>query len=141
VVGFDVAGDEGTYPMRSASDPMAAAVKRAAESGVPVTVHAGEWPEKYGTVDNVRHGPFHGINYSGFYLYRESYRLIPWRDSISRPVYPGSSAETTPPDHADRDRCYEYPNIFAKKLAKKLTFLTQNTGKLCINWIITLFFF
>ena len=54
VVGFDIAGDEGNYPLLG----MMGGVKRAKELGVPVTVHAGEWPvnEKFGTasVDNLR---------------------------------------------------------------------------------------
>ena len=33
---------------------MAAGAIRARDLGVPVTVHAGEWPEKFGTVENVR---------------------------------------------------------------------------------------
>jgi hypothetical protein len=35
-----------------------------------------------------------------------------------------------------RDRCYDFKNTFAKKLA----FFTQNTAKLFTNWIITLVF-
>jgi hypothetical protein len=30
-----------------------------------------------------------------------------------------------------RDRCYDFVNIFAKKIAKKLAFLTRNKAKLC----------
>ena len=54
MVGFDVAGDEGSYPLSSTDDPMWSGVTRARDLRVPVTVHAGEWPEKYRTVENVR---------------------------------------------------------------------------------------
>jgi hypothetical protein len=54
VVGFDVAGDEGSYPLQSSEDSMTAGTMRAVELGVPVTVHAGEWPEKHRTVENIR---------------------------------------------------------------------------------------
>lgn len=47
VVGFDVAGDEGAYPLHLFSD----AIELAATFQVPVTVHAGEWPN---TLDNLR---------------------------------------------------------------------------------------
>jgi hypothetical protein len=39
-----------------------------------------------------------------------------------------------------RDRCYEFLNIIAKKMAKILAFLTQIKAKLCKNLIITLVF-
>ena len=55
VVGLDVAGDEGSNPLSSSDHQMAAGVKSAVAQGVPVTVHAGEWPEKYGTLENVRY--------------------------------------------------------------------------------------
>ena len=54
VVGMDVAGDEGGYPLASNTDPMAAGVQEAATLGVPLTLHAGEWPEKFGSIDNLR---------------------------------------------------------------------------------------
>jgi hypothetical protein len=38
------------------------------------------------------------------------------------------------------DRCYDFKNIFAKKSAKKLAFLSQNKAKLCKKIIITLVF-
>jgi hypothetical protein len=41
VVGLDIAGDEGSFPLRAASDPMAAATAEAARLGVPLTIHAG----------------------------------------------------------------------------------------------------
>mmetsp|Transcript_16629 Transcript_16629/g.41107 ORF Transcript_16629/g.41107 Transcript_16629/m.41107 type:complete len:946 (+) Transcript_16629:80-2917(+) len=40
VVGFDVAGDEGSYPISL----HAVGIKKAYELGVPITIHAGEWP-------------------------------------------------------------------------------------------------
>ena len=46
VVGFDLAGDEGSYPLRLHRD----AIEYCVAEGVPVTVHAGEWP---GTSANV----------------------------------------------------------------------------------------
>ena len=46
VVGFDVAGDEGSFPLHESSHTMAAGLAEAVNLGVPVTVHAGEWPEK-----------------------------------------------------------------------------------------------
>jgi hypothetical protein len=39
-----------------------------------------------------------------------------------------------------RDRCYDFKNIFAEKIGKKLAFYAQNKAKLCKNWIITLVF-
>ncbi len=51
---MDVAGDEGSNPLSSADHKMATGVKSAVAMGVPVTVHAGEWPEKYGTLENIR---------------------------------------------------------------------------------------
>jgi hypothetical protein len=41
---------------------------------------------------------------------------------------------------ANRDRCYDFKNIFAKKFGKKMAFLAQNKGKLCKMLIITLVF-
>ena len=40
VVGIDIAGDEGSWPLRR-HRPM---LERAQELGVPMTLHAGEWP-------------------------------------------------------------------------------------------------
>ena len=54
VVGFDVAGDEGSFPLKSVPDRMTKGVQRAQELNVPVTLHAGEWPEKFGSLDNVK---------------------------------------------------------------------------------------
>ena len=54
VVGMDVAGDEGGYPLASDQHLMAAGLEEAARLGVPITIHAGEWPEKFGSVDNLR---------------------------------------------------------------------------------------
>ena len=39
VIGIDVAGDEGNYPLRLHTS----ALRMAREEGLPVTVHAGEW--------------------------------------------------------------------------------------------------
>lgn len=52
-MGFDVAGDEGSYPLHSDGHSMYSGVKEAGRLGVPLTVHAGEWPEKFQTVKNV----------------------------------------------------------------------------------------
>jgi hypothetical protein len=38
------------------------------------------------------------------------------------------------------DRCYDFKNIFAKKLAKKLAFFAQTNASFCKNLIITLVF-
>ena len=46
VCGFDIAGDEGSFPLSLHAE----AVKFCKRNGVPVTVHAGEWP---GSIDNV----------------------------------------------------------------------------------------
>ena len=54
VVGVDVAGDEGGFPLASDEDPMAAGLREAASLGVPATLHAGEWPERFGSVANLR---------------------------------------------------------------------------------------
>jgi adenosine deaminase len=51
VVGFDVAGDEGTYPLALLRETLRDA---GAPPAVPVTVHAGEWPAERGTVANLR---------------------------------------------------------------------------------------
>ena len=53
VVGLDVAGDEGSFPLASPEDPMAAGVREAALLSVPLTLHAGEWPERFGSVENL----------------------------------------------------------------------------------------
>jgi adenosine deaminase len=45
VVGMDVAGDEGGFPLAGEGDAMVAGVREAAAQGLPVTLHAGEWPE------------------------------------------------------------------------------------------------
>jgi len=54
VLGFDIAGDEGSYPI---IDHMPS-LQRARDCGVGVTCHAGEWPvdERFGTtsLDNLR---------------------------------------------------------------------------------------
>ena len=52
VVGMDVAGDEGSYPL-AGQGPMVAGVREASRLGVPLTLHAGEWPEKYGSLANL----------------------------------------------------------------------------------------
>jgi hypothetical protein len=41
---------------------------------------------------------------------------------------------------ASRDRYYDLLNIFAKKISKKIAFLTQNKAKICKILIITLAF-
>ena len=46
VVGFDIAGDEGSYPLNNTSQGMMEALALAKKLDVPTTVHAGEWPEK-----------------------------------------------------------------------------------------------
>jgi adenosine deaminase len=51
VVGFDVAGDEGSYPLALLHETLRDA---GAPPAVPVTVHAGEWPAERGTVANLR---------------------------------------------------------------------------------------
>ena len=53
VVGMDVAGDEGSYPL-AGQGPMVAGVQEASRLGVPITLHAGEWPEKYGSLANLK---------------------------------------------------------------------------------------
>ena len=53
VLGVDVAGDEGGYPLSTDDDPMAAGLHEAARRGVPITVHAGEWPEQFGSLSNL----------------------------------------------------------------------------------------
>ena len=52
VVGMDVAGDEGSYPL-AGQGPMVAGVQEASQLGIPLTLHAGEWPEKYGSLANL----------------------------------------------------------------------------------------
>lgn len=47
VCGFDIAGDEGSFPLSIHED----AIRLVKENNVPVTVHAGEWP---GTSENLR---------------------------------------------------------------------------------------
>ena len=53
VLGLDVAGDEGSFPLAASDDPMAAGVREAARLSVPLTLHAGEWPERFGSVKNL----------------------------------------------------------------------------------------
>ena len=53
VVGLDVAGDEGSFPLASDQAPMAGGVREAALLSVPLTLHAGEWPERFGSVENL----------------------------------------------------------------------------------------
>ena len=53
VVGLDVAGDEGSFPLASDQAPMAGGVREAALLSIPLTLHAGEWPEKFGSVENL----------------------------------------------------------------------------------------
>ena len=53
VVGMDVAGDEGSYPL-AGQGPMVSGVQEAFRLGVPLTLHAGEWPEKYGSLANLK---------------------------------------------------------------------------------------
>jgi hypothetical protein len=38
------------------------------------------------------------------------------------------------------DRCYDFKNIFAKKLGEKIAFLTQNKAKFCKILVVTLVF-
>eukprot|EP01127_Copromyxa_protea_P005195 TRINITY_DN1508_c0_g1_i2.p1 TRINITY_DN1508_c0_g1~~TRINITY_DN1508_c0_g1_i2.p1 ORF type:complete len:203 (+),score=24.76 TRINITY_DN1508_c0_g1_i2:550-1158(+) len=47
VVGFDVAGDEGNYPLSLYKD----ALEEACLAGIPSTCHAGEWPN---STENIR---------------------------------------------------------------------------------------
>ena len=54
VVGFDVAGDEGNYPLNSQECPMFLATEKAKKLGVPITLHAGEWPEKFNSISNIK---------------------------------------------------------------------------------------
>ena len=54
-MGFDVAGDERSFPLSSGHHSMAAGVKSAVKQGVPVTVHAGDGPNNYGTLKNVKY--------------------------------------------------------------------------------------
>ena len=54
VVGFDVAGDEGSYPLNSFESSMVPGIQKAQNMGVPVTIHAGEWPEKFNSLSNVK---------------------------------------------------------------------------------------
>ncbi len=56
VLGMDVAGHEGSFPLNSPECAMDAGVRAAAENGVPITVHAGEWPdEKFDTIKCVKY--------------------------------------------------------------------------------------
>ena len=74
VVGFDVAGDEGSYPL----EKVEASLVRAKELGVPVTVHAGEWPvnDKFGdsSLANLKLAVSHGVGRVGHgcQLYRDA---------------------------------------------------------------------
>jgi hypothetical protein len=42
---MDIAGDEGGFPLKAATDPMAAATVEAARLGIPLTLHAGTVPD------------------------------------------------------------------------------------------------
>ena len=54
VVGMDVAGDEGTYPLASEKDAMVEGINEALKLGVSLTLHAGEWPERFGSLENLK---------------------------------------------------------------------------------------
>ena len=54
VVGFDIAGDEGSYPINSYDCPLVQGIQKAQNLGVPVTIHAGEWPEKFNSLENIK---------------------------------------------------------------------------------------
>jgi len=58
VCGFDIAGDEGSYPLSLHQD----SIRLCRENHVPVTVHAGEWPD---TIENVRLALELGVNRIG----------------------------------------------------------------------------
>ncbi|HAJ05900.1 MAG TPA: adenosine deaminase [Chloroflexi bacterium] len=47
VIGFDIAGDEGAFPLNIHED----GIKKAVDVDLPFTLHAGEWPEN--TVRNI----------------------------------------------------------------------------------------
>lgn len=54
VVGMDVAGDEGSFPLAGLQgEAMVAGVEEAERRGVPLTLHAGEWPERFGSLANL----------------------------------------------------------------------------------------
>ena len=63
VLGFDIAGDEGAYPLKLFED----VIKLAIDSKIKVTVHAGEWHEnKHGHVmDGIRLAVELGVNRIG----------------------------------------------------------------------------
>ena len=45
---MDVAGDEGSFPLAGLQgEAMVAGVEEAERRGVPLTLHAGEWPERW----------------------------------------------------------------------------------------------
>ena len=52
VLGFDIAGDEGAFPLA----PFADVLRKAKAQNIPVTVHAGEWNEKNNPtiIDNLK---------------------------------------------------------------------------------------
>ena len=67
VVGMDVAGDEGSFPLTGGEgEAMVAGISEATRLGVgstfllphlvpqvPLTLHAGEWPERFGSLANL----------------------------------------------------------------------------------------
>ena len=63
VLAFDIAGDEGTYPLKLFEDP----IKLAVDSKIKVTVHAGEWNEETHThiIDGLRLAVELGVNRIG----------------------------------------------------------------------------
>lgn len=65
VVGMDVAGDEGSYPLTDPNHSMYQGVQEATRLGVPITLHAGEWPEKFGSVGNLKWAIKNNVNRIG----------------------------------------------------------------------------
>ncbi|XP_066931233.1 adenosine deaminase-like [Clytia hemisphaerica] len=58
VLAFDIAGDEGNYPLREFKE----ALQLANECGIDMTLHAGEWSEKLhdSIIDNIKVAVHHG---------------------------------------------------------------------------------
>ena len=49
-----ISGDEGSFPLNSWDSDFIEGLKKAKSENVPITVHAGEWPERFKTLENVK---------------------------------------------------------------------------------------
>lgn len=61
IIGIDIAGDEGKYPL----DLHERALKLAKKEKINITCHAGEWNESFNTIENLKLASEIGVNRIG----------------------------------------------------------------------------